>query len=303
MSYDESFRDVLAIGDSDEEDPVFEIGTKKKKYKKTHSIKVNVSAPLNDLVDNNFYIPKSVWNYKLDYLPLFIQKSKEEKKFSDTLTQSTAPKKRRRNRGGKKKHERMTLGEFNSYLRIPFYNFIGYDIFKIHQRHDLTNSNIEGREVVEEIKTFPAKNDTTAAEEIFSFSYSNPEEAKLSNDFIAKYKECKKAEDYDNQSVMEDLAEERYFGNTEYKLKLCCPTPEREIRLTTQMKFRIQEGNGEAFYEIGVGDKGEAFGISPEEMEASLRTLHRMARSLKAEIFIRSVRKGRKGEICKVMVM
>ena len=45
MSIDNSFADVLALGDSDEEDPVIEIGTKKsKKHKKLQSIKFEVST-------------------------------------------------------------------------------------------------------------------------------------------------------------------------------------------------------------------------------------------------------------------
>lgn len=43
MSFDISFADVLALGESDEEDPVFEIGIKKKKsHKKTHSDQLKV---------------------------------------------------------------------------------------------------------------------------------------------------------------------------------------------------------------------------------------------------------------------
>ena len=37
--------------------------------------------------------------------------------------------------------------------------------------------------------------------------------------------------------------------------------------LTTQMKFRIEEGNGECYYEIGVEDNGNPLGISKEELE------------------------------------
>jgi GTPase len=36
------------------------------------------------------------------------------------------------------------------------------------------------------------------------------------------------------------------------------------------MKFRLQEGNGEAKYRIGVEDNGTAMGLSHEEMLVSL---------------------------------
>lgn len=42
------------------------------------------------------------------------------------------------------------------------------------------------------------------------------------------------------------------YGNIEYKLKLVNITDERIEELVTQMKFRIQEGGGENFYEIEV---------------------------------------------------
>jgi len=130
----------------------------------------------------------------------------------------------------------------------------------------------------------------------------NEEEIKASDAFIAKLNSVKVEQDLKNQTVMKNINEERYFGNTEYKLKLTQSNNERILRLTTQMKFRIQEGSGEAFYMIGVGDKGEATGIPTDEMEISLRKLHKMATVLGAEISIISVKKGQEGEIVKVRV-
>ena len=43
------------------------------------------------------------------------------------------------------------------------------------------------------------------------------------------------------------------------------------------MKWRLQEGRGEAVYQIGVEDNGLLVGLAEEEMWASLKTLHRMA--------------------------
>ena len=44
------------------------------------------------------------------------------------------------------------------------------------------------------------------------------------------------------------------------------------------MKWRLQEGQGEAFYEIGVEDNGIFAGLTDEEMAASLETLDQMAK-------------------------
>jgi hypothetical protein len=62
-------------------------------------------------------------------------------------------------------------------------------------------------------------------------------------------------------------------GNIEYKLKLIDPTPLRFEHLVTQMKWRLQEGLGEAIYEIGVGDDGSLSGLTDDEMTKSLETL------------------------------
>jgi len=43
------------------------------------------------------------------------------------------------------------------------------------------------------------------------------------------------------------------------------------------MKWRLQEGQGEAIYQIGVEDSGLLAGLSDAEMNASLQTLQTMA--------------------------
>ena len=58
------------------------------------------------------------------------------------------------------------------------------------------------------------------------------------------------------------------------------------MHLTTQMKWRLQEGQGEALYEIGVEDDGKLTGLSQEELRASLATLKKMAEPLGASITI-----------------
>lgn len=52
------------------------------------------------------------------------------------------------------------------------------------------------------------------------------------------------------------------------------------------MNWRLQEGQGEALYEIGVEDCGSLAGVSDEELEASLSTLKTMADRLDASITI-----------------
>lgn len=63
-----------------------------------------------------------------------------------------------------------------------------------------------------------------------------------------------------------------------FKLKLVNPTQYRFEHLATQMKWRLQEGGGEAVYQIGVEDDGMLVGLSDEELRASLKTLHLLAK-------------------------
>ena len=67
-------------------------------------------------------------------------------------------------------------------------------------------------------------------------------------------------------------------GNIEYKLKLVNPTPTRLEHLVTQMKWRLEEGNGEAIYEIGVEDNGILTGLNESDLQASLSSLEIMSR-------------------------
>ena len=55
------------------------------------------------------------------------------------------------------------------------------------------------------------------------------------------------------------------------------PSATRLEHLVTQMKWRLQEGQGEAIYQIGVEDSGLLAGLSDAEMNASLETLQTMA--------------------------
>lgn len=66
------------------------------------------------------------------------------------------------------------------------------------------------------------------------------------------------------------LDRENDEGNDEYKLKLVGPSPDKFQNLTTQMKFRLNEGVGECFYKIGVEDNGNPLGIPKEMMILSL---------------------------------
>ena len=54
-------------------------------------------------------------------------------------------------------------------------------------------------------------------------------------------------------------------GNNEYKLKLFNKSQSNIDHITSQMRYRVDEGCGEAIYTIGVTDSGGVIGLSMEE--------------------------------------
>lgn len=232
-----------------------------------------------------------------------VQKPEEEKKLIDSTVADFIKQKTRKKRIRKPKKWR------NDSSKL-FYTLCWHiSLNKFHKALNFINSLTLGvADCIEETKIPPGVTKSTLMHGN-SFPEVNghpipttPEEMKKENSFIALYHQCKIDQNFVNQEVIGDLAAERYYGNTEYKLMLTNPSADKIVRRSTQMKFRLQEGSGEAFYVIGVGDNGEAIGITQKDMEASLRTLHKMAHTLSAELTIISVSKGRKGEIVKVRV-
>ncbi|KAK9465524.1 hypothetical protein V1512DRAFT_265675 [Lipomyces arxii] len=71
-------------------------------------------------------------------------------------------------------------------------------------------------------------------------------------------------------------------GAIEYKLHMINPHHARLAQLTTQLQWRLTQGQGQAIYEIGVADDGTLIGLLDLEIYASLRTLKMMATSVGA---------------------
>lgn len=58
------------------------------------------------------------------------------------------------------------------------------------------------------------------------------------------------------------------------------------MRLVTQLKWRLLEGGGQAYYELGVADSGQLIGLSRQELEQSLETLEAMAGEIGASVIV-----------------
>ena len=66
-------------------------------------------------------------------------------------------------------------------------------------------------------------------------------------------------------------------GNIEYKLKLLDKDIDKIERLSTQMRYRCFEGDGECIYNLGVGDDGTMHGITEDEYNETIKHINIMA--------------------------
>jgi GTPase len=76
------------------------------------------------------------------------------------------------------------------------------------------------------------------------------------------------------------LDKEDDYGNIEYKRELINLDDNTIIKRTTQMKYRIYEGSGEAFYLIGVSDDGTILGLNEYEYKESILNLEKISKSI-----------------------
>lgn len=95
---------------------------------------------------------------------------------------------------------------------------------------------------------------------------------------------------------------EKDEGNVEYKLLLLRDDQKTIEHLATQIRYRLNEGGGEAFYEIGVSDDGDPIGLSDRELDLSLSILERAAKLVGARCKLLRVGTGRLGKIAEVHI-
>jgi GTPase len=77
---------------------------------------------------------------------------------------------------------------------------------------------------------------------------------------------------------------EQDAGNTEYKRCLLSTDYERIDRLTTQLSYRLSEGDGVAQYRLGIEDNGSYSLLDLESIEKSILQLELMAESISARL-------------------
>ncbi len=80
------------------------------------------------------------------------------------------------------------------------------------------------------------------------------------------------------------LSSEDEYGNIEYKLKVIPKNNFRLEQLVSQMKWRISEGNGTAYYYLGVKDDGKIINISNNEFKDSILNLKKISSKINSSI-------------------
>lgn len=95
---------------------------------------------------------------------------------------------------------------------------------------------------------------------------------------------------------------EKDVGNVEYKLILLQDDSRTVEHLATQMRYRLTEGGGEAFYELGVSDDGSLVGLTEPELERSLEVLQKAAAIVDARYKVVRLGEGSRGKIAEILV-
>jgi len=85
------------------------------------------------------------------------------------------------------------------------------------------------------------------------------------------------------------LESEKEIGNIEYKIKLCKNTEYKITQLSTQMLYRLYQGNGYVIYYIGVCDNGDIVGISETDLNNSVLLLKKASNKIGAK-FVNSIK-------------
>jgi len=98
----------------------------------------------------------------------------------------------------------------------------------------------------------------------------------------------------------ERLAPEIEEGNREYKFKLTDLSDDQLTHRITQLNWRLNEGNDEAFYLIGVEDNGNQLGLNDADLQESLRNLQFIADQVGCEMTVRQLYAGVQGTTAEV---
>src|SRR3990167_6267519 len=82
------------------------------------------------------------------------------------------------------------------------------------------------------------------------------------------------------------ISPEKDDGGCEYKYTLSNLTESELLERTSQMSYRLEEGNDECIYQLGVTDDGCLLGIPKDQMDQSIQNLVTIASQIGASVQI-----------------
>eukprot|EP01084_Bolivina_argentea_P256102 431061_1 len=100
-----------------------------------------------------------------------------------------------------------------------------------------------------------------------------------------------------------NLGNELDDGPIEFKWKMISPSIDRFKRRLKQMKYRLNEGNGQCVYEIGIEDNGNPKGLNDKELIETLKTVFRLNKQINGNIQITSIKRGLFGKVATVKIV
>jgi elongation factor 1-alpha len=98
------------------------------------------------------------------------------------------------------------------------------------------------------------------------------------------------------------MEREKEEGNIEYKLMVKPNSKERLEELATQLMYRINEGGGEAFYELGVSNDGQLLGLNEEEARQSFEAMDKICEMIGATYIVVRKERGKRGDVYELLV-
>ena len=107
--------------------------------------------------------------------------------------------------------------------------------------------------------------------------------------------------DYVGSSPVRLFPKEVERGSCEYKLRLL--SLDKVEHLRSQLRWRLEEGEGKATYRLGVSDNGVATGIQPADLDESIRTLMVMAEPFAVDVTVEERYPGANGRECATVVV
>lgn len=85
--------------------------------------------------------------------------------------------------------------------------------------------------------------------------------------------------------IIPNQPEEDYYGNREYKLYLDTYNNYDKLqKRSTQLLYRLNEGEGRAIYLIGINDNGVSVGCNLQDLFKSILSIIKMSNIIKSEI-------------------